>query len=188
FETSYQRISPGYEINDLGFLNRADWQDQATWMALQFLRRTKYYDQLRWNFNEWHDWTSAGDLLLERAVNTNGHVQFHNNWFLHIGGTVGQIGTTYSDRATRGGPALRQSSYTAPWIEIQGDQRRVLYPDVFAQIVRTDEGRTTRTYVNPTVQVRLSSRMTPTLGANYSRNQDNTQFFGNFTDTVAGTH
>src|SRR5205814_982890 len=102
FETSYQRISPGYEINDVGFLNRADWQDQSTWVALQFLRKTKLYDQLRWNFNQWQDWTSAGDLLLERAVNTNGHVQFHNNSWLHLGGTVGQLGTTFSDRATRG--------------------------------------------------------------------------------------
>src|SRR5437773_1318834 len=140
FETSYQRISPGYEINDLGFLNRADWQDQSTWMGLQFLHPTKAYDQLRWNFNEWQDWTSAGDLQLERAVNTNAHVQFHNNWFAHAGGTLGQLGATFSDRSTRGGPPLRQSSYAGPWVEIQGDQRRALYPDVFAQIVRTDEG------------------------------------------------
>src|SRR5262249_240866 len=56
FETSYQRISPGYEINDLGFLNRADWQDQSTWMGLQFLHPTKLYDQLRWNWNFWQDW------------------------------------------------------------------------------------------------------------------------------------
>src|SRR5262252_3968589 len=139
FETSYQRISPGYEINDLGFLNRADWQDQSTWVGLNFNRRTKLYNQFNWNFNQWQDWTSAGDLLLERAVNTNLHVQFHNNWFLHAGGTVGQLGAIFSDRATRGGPALRLSSYAAPWVEIQGDQRRVLYPDVFAQIVRTDE-------------------------------------------------
>ena len=188
FETSYQRISPGYEVNDLGFLNRADWQDQSTWMALQFLRRTKLYDQLRWNFNEWQDWTSAGDLQLERAVNTNAHVQFHNNWFLHVGGTAGQLGATYSDRATRGGPALRQSPYQAPWIEVQGDQRRVLYPDVFAQIVHTDEGRTTRTYVNPSLQVRVSARTSPSIGVNYSRNQDNTQFYGNFVDASQVTH
>ena len=188
FETSYQRISPGYEINDLGFLNRADWQDQSTWMGLQFLRKTKLYDQLRWNFNEWQDWTSAGDLQLERAVNTNVHVQLHNNWFLHAGGTAGQLGATFSDRATRGGPALRQSPYAAPWVEIQGDERRVWYPDVFAQIVRTDAGRTRRTYVNPTVQLRVSTRTTPSLGANYSRNDDNTQFFGNFTDSAGVTH
>src|SRR5262249_32028559 len=163
FETSYQRISPGYEINDLGFLNRADWQGQSTWVGLQFLHPTKLYDQLRWNFNFWQDWTSAGDLQLERAVNTNLHVQFHNNWYLHTGGTFGQLGATFSDRATRGGPALRLSPYEAPWIEIQGDQRRVVFPDVFAQIVRTDEGQTRRTFVNPFLQIRVSARTTPSL-------------------------
>ncbi|HET7224608.1 MAG TPA: DUF5916 domain-containing protein [Candidatus Eisenbacteria bacterium] len=187
FETSYQRISPGYEINDLGFLNRADWQDQSTWMGLQFLRRTRWYNQLNLNFNEWQDWTSAG-LQLERAMNTNEHVMFHNNWFAHAGATLGQLGATFSDRATRGGPALRQSPYQAPWVEIQGDQRRMLYPDVYAQIVHTDEGRTHRTYVNPTLQVRVSARMTPSLGMSYSRNQDNTQWFGNFADSTGATH
>ena len=188
FETSYQRISPGYEVNDLGFLNRADWQDQSTWVGLQFLRRTKVYDQLNWNFNFWQDWTSAGDLLLERAVNTNVHVQFHNNWFAHAGGTLGQLGATFSDRATRGGPALRQSSYAAPWVEVQGDQRFVLYPDVFAQVATTDEGHTNRYSLSPTLQVRLSSRMTPSLGVSYSRNHDHTQFFHNFVDLAGVTH
>jgi len=181
FETSYQRISPGYEINDLGFLNRADWQDQSTWVGLQFLRPTRLYQQLRWNFNLWQDWTSAGDLLLERAVNTNVHVQYHNNWYLHAGGTAGQLGTTFSDRATRGGPALRQSPYTAPWIEVQGDERRVVYPDVFAQVVSTDAGRTRRTFVNPSLQIRVSSRTTPSIGMSYSRNHENTQFYRNVT-------
>ena len=188
FETSYQRISPGYEVNDLGFLNRADWQDQSTWVGLQFLRRTKVYNQLNWNFNFWQDWTSAGDLLLERAVNTNVHVQFHNNWAAHAGGTVGQLGATFSDRATRGGPALRQSSYAAPWVEIQGDQRFILYPDVFAQVATTDEGHTNRYSLSPSLQVRLSTRMTPSIGLDYTRNHDHTQFFHNFVDGAGVTH
>lgn len=188
FETSYQRISPGYEINDLGFLNRADWQDQSTWIGLQFLRRTSWYNQLNWNFNAWQDWTSAGDLQLERAVNSNAHVQLHSNWFLHAGGTLGQLGATFSDRATRGGPALRVSSFTAPWIEVVGDQRFFVYPDVYAQVVRTDEGRTRRTYVSPSLQIRISSRMTPSIGASYSRNRENTQFYGNFVDGAGTTH
>jgi hypothetical protein len=188
FETSYQRISPGYEINDLGFLNRADWQDQSTWVGLSFLRKTSLYNQFNWNFNVWQDWTSAGDLRLERAVNTNAHMQFHNNWYAHAGGTLGRLGATFSDRATRGGPALRISSYAAPWVEIQGDQRSVLYPDVFAQIVKTDEGRTRRLFVNPSLQIRLSTRTTPSIGMSYSHNQDNTQWYGNVVDAGGVTH
>ena len=186
FETSYQRVSPGYEINDLGFLRRADWQDQATWVGLQFLHPTSWYQQLRWNFNEWHDWTSAGGLMLEQALNTNLHVQFRNNWYLHIGGTVGQLGATYCDRCTRGGPAVRQSPVAAPWVEVQGDQRQVVYPDVFAQYVGTDGGRTHRVYLNPTAAVRISTRATASVGMSYSRNRENTQWYRNF-DTL-GMH
>ena len=188
FETSWQRISPGYEINDLGFLNRADWQDQSTWVGLQYLKRSNWYNQLNWNFNEWQDWTSAGDLPLERAVNTNVHVFFHNNWYAHAGGTVGQLGGVFSDRATRGGPALRLSPFSAPWVEITGDQRRMLYPDVYAQIRRADEGHTQRITVNPTLQIRVSSRTTPSIGANWSHNQDHTQFFHDFVDSTGATH
>jgi len=42
--------------------------------------------------------------------------------------------------------------------------------------------------VNPSLQVRLSSRTTPSIGLNYSRNKDNTQFYGNFTDALGVTH
>ena len=188
FETSYQRISPGYEINDLGFLNRADWQDQSTWVGFQTLHPSPWYNQLRVNFNEWHDWTSAGGLLLEQAVNTNVHVQFRNNWYLHTGGTLGQLGATYCDRCTRGGPALRQSPYLAPWIDVQGDQRSVLYPDVFAQFVKTDAGRTLRTSIQPTLQLRVSARTTPSVGVSYSHNRDDSQFYVNYVDGAQVTH
>jgi len=51
----------------------------------------------------------------ERAFNTNTHTTFRNTWSFHIGGTVGQLGTTYCYSCARGGPAVRQDSYLAPW-------------------------------------------------------------------------
>ena len=49
--------------------------------------------ELRWNFNNWEYWSVAG-LPTERAFNTNVHTQFNNRWWLHMGGTLGQIGAT----------------------------------------------------------------------------------------------
>src|SRR5262249_31053299 len=43
FETSYQRISPGYEINDFGFPNRFRSHDDFSRMDLQYLSATKLY-------------------------------------------------------------------------------------------------------------------------------------------------
>jgi hypothetical protein len=94
----------------------------------------------------------------------------------------------FSDRATRGGPAVRLSSFDAPWVEVQGDERQVIYPDVFAQVVHADEGHTRRTFLNPSLQMRISSRLTPSLGVSYSRNEDNTQFYSPYTDSTGVTH
>lgn len=186
FETSYQRVSPGYEINDLGFLNRADRQEQATWAALQFQKPTAVYQRLYWNFNEWNDWTTAG-LPLEHAVNTNVHTELKNHWWLHAGGTLGQLGTTYCDRCARGGPAVRNSPYLSPWGGIQGDQRRVIVPSIWFNYWRGDEGRSTSFSASPGVDLRVSSRWTASLGLSISKNRDNSQWFGNFADSTA-TH
>jgi len=77
FETSYQRTSPGFEINDLGFLNRADKQNQSTWANFSFNKPAAFYRRLFWNLNQWNDWTVDG-LPLDRAFNTNVHTRFNN--------------------------------------------------------------------------------------------------------------
>lgn len=186
FETSVQRVSPGYEINDLGFERRADWQEQATWAQVHFNKPTRVFQRLSWNFNEWNDWTTAG-LPLEHAVNTNVHTELWNHWFLHAGGTLGQLGTTFSDRRSRGGPAVRQDSYIAPWAGIEGDGRKVVVPFLWMNYWRGDEGRSTSLNLSPEIDLRVSSRWTASVAMSVTRNTDNTQWTGNVTDT-AGTH
>ena len=187
FETSYQRITPGYEINDLGFLNRADWQDQATWAALNFQKPNGVFNRLFWNFNEWNDWTTAG-LPLEHALNTNAHSELWNHWWVHAGGTAGQLGTTFCDRCARGGPAIRGDPYLSLWGGLQGDQRKVIVPSWWTNYVRGDDGHSTSLNVSPGVDLRLADRWTASVGVNFTRNRDDAQWYGNFTDSVGTTH
>jgi hypothetical protein len=187
FETSYERVSPGFESNDLGFLRRADWQDFATWASLNFNKPRAFYRQLFWNFNQWNDWT-AGGLPLERAVNTNVHFQLPNSWWVHAGGSVGGLGTVYCDRCSRGGPALRGSGYISPWFGLQGDTRWVVVPALWINYWNTDGGRTHSLSVNPTFDYRVSTRWTGSLGINHSSNRDDRQWYNNFTDAGNITH
>jgi uncharacterized protein DUF5916/cellulose/xylan binding protein with CBM9 domain len=186
FETSVQRVSAGYEINDLGFLRRADWQEQATWAQVHWNKPTRVFQRLSWNFNEWNDWTTAG-LPLEHAVNTNVHTELWNHWWLHAGGTLGQLGTTFCDRCSRGGPAVRVDPYIAPWAGIEGDGRRVLVPFLWMNYWRGDGGRSTSLNLSPELDLRVSSRWTASVALSATRNADNTQWTGNVTD-AAGTH
>jgi len=72
------------------------------------------------NNNWWQYWTTDG-LPLEAAYNTNTTHHLQEQLVVPYGGTLGQLGTTYDDRAARGGPAIRQDSYIAPWMGINGD-------------------------------------------------------------------
>jgi hypothetical protein len=187
FETSLQRVSPGYEVNDLGFLRRADWQEQASWAQIRFQKPAAFYQRFFWNFNEWNDWTTGG-LPLEHAVNSNAHTELKNHWWLHAGGTLGQLGTTYCDRCARGGPAVRTSSYVSSWAGIEGDERQVASPSVWLNYWRGDGGRSWSLNANPSVALRVSTRLTASVGASLTRNLDNTQWYGNFVDSAAATH
>ncbi|MGE3527012.1 MAG: DUF5916 domain-containing protein, partial [Gemmatimonadales bacterium] len=187
FETAYQRRSPGFEINDLGFLRQADFQAWTTWANLAFRTPNRIFQQLRWNFNNWEYWNTDG-LPTERAFNTNVHVQFTNRWWLHAGGTLGQIGSTYCDRCARGGPAIRQDPYISPWAGIEGDSRHALVPYLWMNYFRGDQGRSESISFSPELDLKISSRFTTSLSVDWEHNRNDTQYFGTFTDPGGAAH
>lgn len=187
FETSYQRRSAGLELNDLGFLRRADQQSWNTWATIQFLRPAMFYRRGQWNFNWWQYWTTAG-LPQERGFSSNVFFELTNRWWIQAGGTLGQLGSTYCDRCARGGPAVRNSSYISPWGGFQGDQRPALAPSFFVNYWRGDEGRSQSWHISPSLRLRVASQFSTSLGLSLSWNRDDRQWYGNLTDGSGTTH
>ena len=187
FETSYLRRSPGFEINDLGFLLQADQQSWNNWLGLRFNHPNRVFQRLNWNFNWWQNWSTAG-LSTERAANTNMHTQLTNRWWVHLGGTLGQLGTTFCDRCARGGPAIRQNAYLSPWGGIMGDDRKRLMPSIWVNYFQTDGGRTHSLNLNPELDLKVSSRFTTSISGNLTHNRNDAQWFGNFTDSLGRMH
>jgi hypothetical protein len=187
FETAYQRRTPGFEINDVGFLRQADQQQWTSWANLAWRTPNRVFQQLRWNFNNWNYWSIDG-LPTERAFNTNVHVQFVNNWWYHMGGTLGQVGSTYCDRCARGGPAIRQDLYLSPWASIQGDERRTIVPSFSFNGFIGDKGHSWRYSLGPTIDMKVSSRFTTSISGNYEHNVDDLQYFGTFEDDGGDSH
>lgn len=187
FETSYQRRSPGFEVNDLGFLLRADQQSWSTWFGLRFNHPTRVYQRAFWNFNWWQYWT-AGGMPTERAANTNLHTQLNSRWWVHAGGTLGQLGSTFCDRCTRGGPALRIDPFLSAWGGLSGDDRKIFVPELWVNYFRGDGGRSEFRNASPGVSLRVSTRFSTSVGLGLSRNRDDAQWFGNLTDSTGATH
>jgi hypothetical protein len=187
FESAYQRRSPGFEVNDLGFLRRADQQSWSTWVGYFERHPRAFYNRIQWNNNWWQYWTTGG-LPQEAAYNTNAHVTLKNNWGVHMGGTIGQLGATYDDRAARGGPAVRQDPYFAPWLSVNGDDRRAIVPGVSVNYIRRNGGRGSSLSFGPQLDYKLLGRFSSSVSLNWGHDVSDNQWYGNFTDSIGARH
>jgi hypothetical protein len=187
FQTNYSRRSPGFEINDMGYLQQADQQAWSTWAGFFDRHKRAFYQRFQWNLNWWQYWTT-NSLPTEAAFNTNTHTNLKNSMGVHLGGTLGGLGTTYCYSCARGGPALRQDTYLAPWAGINGDDRKALTPYMWFNWRRADGGRTTFASYSPELDLRVASRFSSALSLNYSRNHSDRQWYGNITDTAGVLH
>ena len=187
FQTSYNRMSPGFEANDLGYLQRADLQNWSNWFSLNFVTPALFWNSAFLNFNEWNYWNTAG-LLLDRAVNTNWHFILRNNLEVDMSATASQLPGTFSDRASRGGPAVRHSPFFNGNLAVVGDNRKQVIPTLSMNVGRSDYGRGHYYELDPSVDFRVSSRFHMNVGVSYNHNRDDSQWYGNFTDSVDATH
>jgi len=187
FQTSWQRQSPGFDVNDLGYLRRANQQSFNNWAAVTFRNPNRVFRQLQGNVNAWGYWTSAG-LPTERALNTNWHVNLQNNTWVHTGVTVAQLGGVYCDNCARGGPAFRVSPATNYNVGWQGDDRGRVVPSVFTNLTRADDGRSHTIDVSPELQLLPLPQLQLDLTAEWNQNHDDVQWLGNFTDAGGITH
>ncbi len=187
FESAYQRRSPGFEINDLGFLRRADQQSWSTWVGYFDRHIRRFYQRFQWNNNWWQYWSADG-LAQEAAYNSNMNFTWKNNWTTSFGGTIGQLGATYDDRSARGGPAIRQSRYIAPWMNFGGDQRRAVVPFLSMNYFRGEGGRNSSLSISPEIEYKMLGRFSSSLGIGWGHNIADNQWYGNFTDAASVTH
>jgi hypothetical protein len=186
FQTLYQRFSPGFESNDLGYQQRADEQLFRNWFALQYQKPTRLYQRAIFNFNAQERW-STGGLVLGNGLNHNFHVQLPNFMWVHFGVNVNDLSASYNDRDARGGPAIRKSPSRSFWSGIESDIRRAVTGSFWFGGWKGDEGRSWNAYANPTLDFRVSSRFSTSLGLNYTRNEDDKQFYDSYGDLTSDT-
>ena len=95
-------VTPGYETNDIGFQNRADYRAISTGVQYQE-NDPKFFQFINlWSYTT-HAWNFDSDLIA-RGYNAGGYFQFRNLWSFNINGNANF--DTISDRVTRGGPAF----------------------------------------------------------------------------------
>jgi hypothetical protein len=99
---TYSDVSPGYETNDIGFQNRADYRSVVGGIIYREPnpKRLQYYEQ--WLFKG-NGWNYDGDIINNWVV-LGGSFRFRNLWWFNYESNYS--GKQYSDRITRGGPVM----------------------------------------------------------------------------------
>src|SRR5690606_22610221 len=186
FQTVYQRFSPGFDVNDVGFLARSDEQMFRNWFQLAFNRPNRFQQRASHNFNAWWYWNASG-MPTQFGLNYNGHVQLKNFWWVHAGTGQNSLTTVYDDRASRGGPAVRRAPSANYWMGIEGDSRRQVAPTLFAGFGYGDDGHGHDWYVEPSLRFRFGSRFSGSLGARWSEVTNDDQWHSNRGDPLSDT-
>lgn len=123
YSFTYSEMSPGYEVNDIGFQERADYRAPHFFAEYFNVNPSFFRYYLLWGGAN-YAWNFDGDMIYN-YYHTGGWFQFKNLWTMIVG--AGITGTFYNDRIVRGGPVMRRPRDWNTSLEITSNSTRDFY-------------------------------------------------------------
>ena len=183
FESSLNVRSPGFEVNDLAFLTRADY----AWMNVnafrQWTKPTKRFRQAYWIVGAQQQYNFDGD---------RNDLQFHqwleaqlpNYWW--VSSFLGYRPEVFDDRLTRGGPVVKRAETFVGELFMRTDSRKRLALELGTFFGRnTEGGREWAVFTE--IRVKPASNVSIELEPEYGYSLDEAQYVSLFVDSSA-TH
>ena len=186
FSTNAWYVTPGFEINDVGFRTRADEAGGSAWLGI---RPTKPFGIMRrgsLNINAYSVFNTSG-LTTGNGGNINANGQFKNFWFGYVGTGVNNVFASYSDRDARGGPIIYQPRSMQFWSGVEGDSRKPFAPSFNASGGRRFDGLGNRWNLSAGGKFRFGGQLNGSVNLGYGRTIDDQQWLRNFRDSLGVT-
>ncbi len=114
-------LSPGIDVNDMGFMQRSDAISQTTWLKYLIWEPFSVFRNLNFNLSQWSWWDFSGRYL-NLGMNFSTDMQFVNYWRLNTG-----VMRNWKDVARselRGGPSVVFPESWRTWLSINSDSRK----------------------------------------------------------------
>ena len=184
WETAQNWRSPGFEVNDLSFLDRADYK----WM----------------NANVGRQWTNPGRWYRNAVILGGGQQQFNydgdktdlqtqiyfgsqflNYWNLRS--FVIHHPSVLDDRLTRGGPVVMRDGYNFAEIEVSTDARQRAVFDFAVQTARGLEAGTHTLILQPGVALKPAANVFVSLTPSYIFDGSTAQYVETVKDPTASS-
>ena len=119
--------SPGFDLNDVGYLRRADALQLIAWSSYMFNKQFSIFREIRLNSNYWNEWDWGGTYL-DMGGNFSVSAKFTNLWYLGMGSNLNS--TEVSNTMLRGGPSMKNASSINYWIYANTNQSKKVYFEV----------------------------------------------------------
>ncbi len=174
--------SPGFENNDLAFLNRADYVWFNGNIGGSFTTPTRWYRNIFTSFGGAFEHNYDGDRTRANLQAYYG-MEFPNYWNLR----TFWIHDTPSldDRLTRGGPVVKRTGYDFAHFQVSTDARAAAVFDVSLQGSR-GIGDDTRSYtIRPGVALKPAANIFVQLSPSYSYDETSAQYVTRVEDPTA---
>jgi hypothetical protein len=130
-------VTPGFEVNDLGLMPRADALTTTGWIGWDGFKPSRFVRNWEAWFNWWAGWTMGRERrLLGQSIYAR--ISPHNYWNLES--NIEYQASALDIAALRGGPALRTPARVQGWMRLTSDSRRVLVGSLDARGGRSLDG------------------------------------------------
>lgn len=124
-------LSPGLEVNDMGFMQRVDAISQTAWINYIIWNPFSIFRNMNFSFSQWSWWDFSGRYLnLGARISTN--AQFINYWSYNAG--IMRNGLDVNRSELRGGPSVVNAGNWNTWLGIHSDSRKKLVFHIFGAI------------------------------------------------------
>jgi hypothetical protein len=165
--------SPGFEINDLGYLQQADRIMPIVWAGYNQWEPKGIYR--RYNINaDVYSIYNYGGLNIQNGFEWNMSMTFKNYWNAWTGGNFGS--RSMDPSMLRGGPAIKTPGRLSLRIGFASDNRKKLGMDFFTNFNKGYEGYSQNSYTQFEISYKPLKSLTISLNPGYSRSFSELQY------------
>ncbi len=121
--------SPGLSINDVGYMRRADFINETTWVEYVLWNPFSIFRKMNFRVNQWMGWDFKGTWLYS-GMRAHFNTQFKNYWSFSL--AFSGEGFDIDRHQLRGGPSVRTPGQSNLSVRIKSDGRKKLVAGVSA--------------------------------------------------------
>ena len=176
-----KQVSPGYEVNDLGFMGRVDYRNFGISGGYYHNKPGKYFRDWNASIGTNHAFNFGGDRIWT-SMFTNESVTFKNLWYM--GGGAEYDPGAFDDRLTRGGPVGKQPTQYGGYFYGGSDSRRQISYYWNLNYYGDEAGGYSKSF-NPEIDIRPSSSVLLAISPGISYFHNTIQYVQSVADPLA---